>query len=87
VKSRDARAIPCEDGQGRYRTPDISALRELNPRLSPADNRDRTGIADVPMTRHDAGRTEATLDACATPIAENIGRVARRDLPLNVISP
>jgi hypothetical protein len=37
------------------------------------------------MTAHDVGWTEATLDARAAPIAENIGRVARHG-PLNLIS-
>jgi hypothetical protein len=43
-------------------------------------------LPNVLMTPHVAGWTEATLDARAQLIAENIGRVARDEAPLNLIS-
>jgi phosphoglycerate dehydrogenase-like enzyme len=39
------------------------------------------------MTPHVAGWTEGTLEARAKLIAENIGRAARGETPLNLIPP
>jgi phosphoglycerate dehydrogenase-like enzyme len=44
-------------------------------------------LTNVLMTPHVAGWTEGTLDARAQLIAENIGRVARDEAPLNLIPP
>jgi phosphoglycerate dehydrogenase-like enzyme len=43
-------------------------------------------LSNVLMTPHVAGWTEGTLNARAQLIAENIGRVARNEPPLNLIS-
>lgn len=43
-------------------------------------------LPNVLMTPHVAGWTEGTLDARAQLIAENIGRVARDEAPLNLVS-
>jgi phosphoglycerate dehydrogenase-like enzyme len=44
-------------------------------------------LPNVLMTPHVAGWTEGTLEARAQLIAENIGRVARDEAPLNLIPP
>lgn len=44
-------------------------------------------LSNVLMTPHVAGWTEGTLDARARLIAENIGRVARNERPVNLVSP
>ena len=44
-------------------------------------------LGNVIMTPHVSGWTEGMLNARATSIAENIERVARGELPLNVIDP
>ena len=43
-------------------------------------------LGNVLMTPHVAGWTEGTLDARARLIAENIGRIARNEQPVNLIS-
>jgi len=48
-------------------------------------NRPFHELSNVLMTPHVAGWTEGTLDARARLIAENIGRVARNEAPLNLI--
>jgi phosphoglycerate dehydrogenase-like enzyme len=50
-------------------------------------NRPFHELPNVLMTPHVAGWTEGTLDARARLIAENIGRVARNEAPLNLIPP
>jgi phosphoglycerate dehydrogenase-like enzyme len=50
-------------------------------------NRPFHELPNVLMTPHVAGWTEGTLDARARLIAENIGRVARDEAPLNLIPP
>jgi phosphoglycerate dehydrogenase-like enzyme len=50
-------------------------------------NRPFHELPNVLMTPHVAGWTEGTLDARARLIAENIGRVARDEAPLNLILP
>ena len=44
-------------------------------------------LPNVLMTPHVAGWTEGTLEARARLIAENIGRAARGEPPLNLIPP
>lgn len=39
------------------------------------------------MTPHISGWTEGMLDARATLIADNIGRIARGEAPINAIDP
>ena len=43
-------------------------------------------LDNVIMTPHVSGYTEGTLDARANLIAENIGRVARGEPPLNTVA-
>jgi phosphoglycerate dehydrogenase-like enzyme len=50
-------------------------------------NRPFHELPNVLMTPHVAGWTEGTLDARARLVAENIGRVARNEAPLNLIPP
>jgi phosphoglycerate dehydrogenase-like enzyme len=50
-------------------------------------NRPFHELPNILMTPHVAGWTEGTLDARARLIAENIGRVARDEAPLNLIPP
>jgi len=63
-----------------YRYP--TALGPVRP-----SNRPFHELPNVLMTPHVAGWTEGTLDARARLIAENIGRVARDEAPLNLIPP
>lgn len=58
---------------------------EPGPRMP--SNRPFHELPNVLMTPHVAGWTEGTLDARARLIAENIGRVARAEAPLNLIPP
>jgi len=44
-------------------------------------------LPNVPMTPHVSGWKDGTLDARARPIAQNIRRVAGREVPLNLVSP
>jgi len=42
---------------------------------------------EFPDTRHVSCTTDAMRDASGTPIAKNVGHIARRSAPLNLLRP